>query len=1513
MRVNESKNLGANVTAFSRGLFRPTLIKDTNGNYITITYRTEANRDQHINTITDTLGRVVTFNYLSDGRLDNITQGARIHAIFTWNTSYALNYNFSPSLTVSNTSASGTTHKVLTGCIYNDATSYNFIYGDWGIVKKIERKSASSLVRNYVSYNFQSSSIQLSEHPSWTQETIFDGTASVITNYSVTKVGGQVSTYTVTDPGGTKTVTTLNTSGTYAGLVSKVEIKDSANVVLRKMDNVWISDAGGKNARLSTVTSTLSDTGQQSKVELTYTTFGNVSEVKEYDYGLVLTRRTATTYLTTSSYTTNTRHILDRPTQVLVKNGANAIKARTDFAYDLTAPSTLSPAPVNHDTAAYGTAFLTRGNVTRITRYSNAAAGTGSFLRNFAYDIAGNLRTADLDCCTTKAWLYDSTTQYGYPVSTTSGPVGAQLATSALYNLASGTVASSTDENGKTTNYGYDGVDRPTTVTLPNGVVLTTAYDDASLQPSVTGSSNANSAVQFTRFDGLGRAILGELRNNTTVVSTTETQYDSVGRPFQASNPYAPSETKLWSVTTYDSLSRALTVTPPGAGGGYQYAYSGNVVTITDPAGKQRRNTSDGLGRLVKVEEPGFGDGIPGKGSVVISGFIQFTSVEECDDFPPFTCHTIITGYDSGSVSITVNGLTKTVSYGQTSTAANLTTALANAINADSGYPVNAGVTGGTTINLTAKTVGVSTNYSLTASSQTNDPATYGGPSFTATRSGPTLTGGWNPSGPDTATLVTPMPTTYTYDVLDNLLTVAQAQGWPQGGITAPPQNRTYNYDSLSRLTSAVTPESGTVPTYYTPAAGGTCSYDPSAVCRRVDARSITSTYSYDGLGRLGTVSYSDGTPTVTYTYGTSSASNNNGRLVSLADGAGSESYTYDLMGRITNVAKVISGVTYNLAYAYSNANQLTSLTYPSGKVVTQGYDAIGRAISIASGATTYLSGVSFNAAGQPLGFNYGNGVAATFSYNQRLQLASLRYVNGSTDLLNLAYTYGTGQQQSASNNGQIRQIKYYTSPGVEDQAKTQNYEYDAWSRLRRAQTSDLQQPNTWKLEWDYDRFGNRRNQNLTGGTTSITTPQLSISETTNRITTAGYAYDAAGNMTNDSLHTYTYDAENRVKTVDSTAATYTYSGPLRVKKVQGSTTTVYIFSGTKVIAEYVNGSLNKEYVYSGSALLATHEGATLKYHHRDHLSTRVETDSAGVVARTFGQFPWGETWYETGTASKWKVTSYERDSESGLDQAMFRYDSSRLGRFMQADLLSGNTEDPQSLNRYTYVRNDPANLVDPSGLVFDCLLDGFSTPCSLISGLVMGGAAFPCPRNICEFTKNWDGEFLSLVKFQCLADGYCGYHAVYGPGALFFSAEAAGRAAIDFMKPLSENTGWEWVAKLFVFGNGYYSYTEPTTSQSPWYAQATQVLPEGTGFVGLAHIHVVVGLGLDEIFSPDDIELFDTLAAQAPYTLWFFLGTPGNRIIVYPASGSPGSKCDGVVISGPPLPPGYGGCPAFY
>ncbi|MCI0354229.1 MAG: hypothetical protein L0099_04190, partial [Acidobacteria bacterium] len=564
----------------STTLLRPIKLLDTNGNFITITYRTDTwARGQDIATITDTVGRVVTFNYDASGKLTSITQGSKTFT-FSWNTAYTLTYSF--SISVTNSPASGSTHNVLTGVTLPNGARSSFLYGDWGIVNRIEARSSTGALRSYTSYNYPAGTVSQPGHPTFTQRTLFDGSNTAVWAYSSTKSGVYVSSSTVTDPTGTKTVTNLFTSGNFLGLSSTVELRNASNTLLRTASYTWLADANNRNARLQRLTSTLSDSGQQSKAEYTYDAYGNVTELQEFDFGLQLKRRTATTYLSSSVYLT--ARILNRPTQVLVKDAAGAVVARSDFAYDTTNLTAVTGA-TQHDDTNYSATYLTRGNVTSVTRYTNAAAGSGAIARNFYYDTLGNLRTADLDCCNQRQWSYTATTQYSLPETVTSGPVGTQLTTSATYNLTTGTVATSTDENGKTTSFQYDVMDRLTQVTQPGGVVNTASFNDADAIPVVTQSSTANSLVQVTVLDGLGRPVQGEVRNGTTTVSTVNTFYDAVGRPSQVSNPYGPGETAQWTATTYDALGRPTQVTPPGSAGSYTYSYSGNQVTVTDPAG----------------------------------------------------------------------------------------------------------------------------------------------------------------------------------------------------------------------------------------------------------------------------------------------------------------------------------------------------------------------------------------------------------------------------------------------------------------------------------------------------------------------------------------------------------------------------------------------------------------------------------------------------------------------------------------------------------------------------------------------------------------------------------------------------------------------------------------------------------------------------------------------------------------------------------------------------------------
>jgi RHS repeat-associated protein len=116
----------------------------------------------------------------------------------------------------------------------------------------------------------------------------------------------------------------------------------------------------------------------------------------------------------------------------------------------------------------------------------------------------------------------------------------------------------------------------------------------------------------------------------------------------------------------------------------------------------------------------------------------------------------------------------------------------------------------------------------------------------------------------------------------------------------------------------------------------------------------------------------------------------------------------------------------------------------------------------------------------------------------------------------------------------------------------------------------------------------------------------------------------------------------------------------------------------------------------------------------------RVVTISSGPVYETCTSLPFGDALTCTGgDVSPMHFTGKERDIESNLDNFGARYNSSGRGRFMSPDPLAGHTEDPQTLDRYVYVRNGPLNLTDPTGLlIVDCAWTGCLGPTVNLNGL---------------------------------------------------------------------------------------------------------------------------------------------------------------------------------------------------
>jgi RHS repeat-associated protein len=118
--------------------------------------------------------------------------------------------------------------------------------------------------------------------------------------------------------------------------------------------------------------------------------------------------------------------------------------------------------------------------------------------------------------------------------------------------------------------------------------------------------------------------------------------------------------------------------------------------------------------------------------------------------------------------------------------------------------------------------------------------------------------------------------------------------------------------------------------------------------------------------------------------------------------------------------------------------------------------------------------------------------------------------------------------------------------------------------------------------------------------------------------------------------------------------------------------------------------------------------GGAVYYYFTDHLgSSNVVTNASGAIQNESDYLPYGsERVYAQGlTNQNYKFTGKERDTESGLDNFGARYDSSALGRFMMPDwsvkvepVPYAKLDNPQSLNLYAYVLNNPTTSIDPDG-----------------------------------------------------------------------------------------------------------------------------------------------------------------------------------------------------------------------
>lgn len=603
------------------------------------------------------------------------------------------------------------------------------------------------------------------------------------------------------------------------------------------------------------------------------------------------------------------------------------------------------------------------------------------------------------------------------------------------------------------------------------------------------------------------------------------------------------------------------------------------------------------------------------------------------------------------------------------------------------------------------------------------------------------------PSGSGTAPS---LETDYTYDGIGNLLQVDQ-YGGAKGNSQYTDHQRFFSYDQLSRLIQAYNPESGwvcygTTPGYSGSTAGAapngsncTEGYDAdSNLLYKTDARAVTIHYSFDNLNRLtgktyvapsGLAHYTATAP-VSYTYDSGSSSYHPiGRRTGMTDGAGTETWGYDSMGRVIyinrTIATPISTQSDWAGWTYNYDGTLSTVREYTGTSLQYSYNGIGEATGVSyidsSGTHPYGSTGTYDAAGHLAGLNMGGtntdmpAITAGYAYNNRLQLHTISAMDSSaTVVYSHTYCYASCYGGAPTfNNGNIQ-----LDTDGNRAAYTATYKYDTLNRLLSGQST------TWGDSYTYDPFGNLYKKIPLGSgygenLNASPTPQ-------NQLSGIGVSYDANGQVTQDNLGMqYSYDSEGRIATAGSWTYSYDGDGSRVLRSGGGSLGNTYWYNPNGTVSDeqsinlapghtwpaylyrniYFDGNLLVKVGFTPSVnpsymLLPDQIGST-------RISFNATTNPPNITgSHQTDYYPFGGyVATPTDPTIQQRFTGKERDSESGNDYFGARYYGSSTGRFLSADpsgLLYADPANPQSFNLYNYGLNNPLVNIDPNGL--DCI-----------------------------------------------------------------------------------------------------------------------------------------------------------------------------------------------------------------
>ncbi|HEU5045282.1 MAG TPA: RHS repeat-associated core domain-containing protein [Nocardioidaceae bacterium] len=488
----------------------------------------------------------------------------------------------------------------------------------------------------------------------------------------------------------------------------------------------------------------------------------------------------------------------------------------------------------------------------------------------------------------------------------------------------------------------------------------------------------------------------------------------------------------------------------------------------------------------------------------------------------------------------------------------------------------------------------------------------------------------------------------------------------------------------------------------------------------------ITLTYSYDqapsgGIGRLdrvASISYSDGTATVSYTY------TDDGQVATRTVGSVTTTYDYDALGRQTSV--VTSGGGGTLDYYYDQAGNLVETVDGRGDT-DYDYDPAERLVSM-SDAFGHVTDFVNDKNRQRTDTWFATNTAHTswtahthLTFDNAGRLQEIKTTRDSSDtsagdiVSDLTYSYTApgptvcaGSPAAGKDTNTRWAVTDATDPA---NPTTTKYCYDKSNRL-----TDANPVAGHHYAYGYDANGNTTSVTVDGTTTSYP------ANPANQIAKAGYSYDGAGNLTATPTAPLLYNGANQTTKYNGSHADY--AGPDQVERthtfdgldwVYGRAPTSGPLQGQPLAADWItsNGPAWIDRDPDGVPIELTFTG-TSYYYVRDGLGSIIALVSANDqdVAASYTYDPYGGLitggTSGMGYTNRLRYTGGEYDRFSGYTHLGARYYDPTTTKFTQPDSLN-RLADPTNGNLYQYADANPCNNVDPSGrFSISCFVKSF-------------------------------------------------------------------------------------------------------------------------------------------------------------------------------------------------------------